>query len=1054
MGEWEFGAIDQETYDRLIAEGKSERIARSKAKAAAARGDAPSRRGIATADRGIAVGAVVPYPSGSVLHPESWGVDPEVLAAEDPTSTALWELTDLLAQLSGSGATEEVREEAARLQSDLSEDPLLRARFADRRLRDRFRVRWLRMVEESTPETRAAWLRPEPDPDVPELVFVDVGASPKWPEPFASDPTWVAWSERWLQRRARHAWLRRDSWSVRLVTAVSQLLRRGGVSHLRALRTGLMPLAAIELHLLARTRWEQDRAENALRLREFEDIMRSRARPALHPELMAREQERMLREGSELVGRANELGVTQEEWDEARRSGRTLSIFGLALADDAQVKREAEHETTFRDAVEALRKDLLADDDPVTQDPGPNVRLQRREPRLENLLRRVRETLPLATGPRSLLPGHIVVADDHLIVRGNITGMVLAILDRGLLVRRFDPGSTPTDLHATPDPRAHTGVAGELAALGLYESDAVLIPWGARSKLSPQEGTVPVSDLYAHPERLVTKGLGTAKPGTQGFPLRLQRWTDPGDSEPSLSALWLPFWFANGRLHLAQRYSLDSLDLGAVDSAWPRTARIVGLCVPTTQEWNTFAQQLDRQRGRFGWTAARRDAVVASCEDAVRDALKVDLEEWGAARADERVLNVVSIGESLDLHVTTLVATDCAFAFATNRRQHDETEEPEAANGSTTDPEVFPWPLIRRIDAEAHRLVLRRVRGDWDYLTLWPEDSSVVDREGVKRALASLLAAASRRCNEAPAGNKQAREQARVGSGTSVRDGSRALAAGAVITHDDGSKTLITVAVTDTGLVFHRTYKHAGPDLRAGGYTSDGLELIPWRAIATIRPGRQRRDLVITRLTDEGPRDEITVQAVDAQEADRFLAAARDRVPDAASRARDLDEAVRRAQSQARIDSGSDKRDWEEAVASGRVVTVTHAMGRTVDIDGQRVAARLRITTAAATDAGLVTHSTVWDATKGPDPRHGSYTQGEAELMPWRSIGSIRRTAMTVTIESLTGRTIRIDIANAPRIDADDPNLTDGELVTDSEAIARTVPLFVEAAQRKIAATH
>jgi hypothetical protein len=188
---------------------------------------------------------------------------------------------------------------------------------------------------------------------------------------------------------------------------------------------------------------------------------------------------------------------------------------------------------------------------------------------------------------------------------------------------------------------------------------------------------------------------------------------------------------------------------------------------------------------------------------------------------------------------------------------------------------------------------------------------------------------------------------------------------------------------------------------------------------------------------------------------DRIVEAARARIPDAATRSRELEEAVRRAQTQARIDSGSEPRDWDDTLASGRVVTVAHALGRTIELDGQRIAARLRITTAAATDAGLVTHSTTWDATKGPDPRDGGYTQGEAELIPWRSISSIRRTAATVTVESVTGRTVRIDVADAPRVDADDPSMNGtGEMMTGADAIARGVTLFVEAAQRKVATAH
>ena len=1028
----------------------------------------------------IAVGDVVPYPSGPVVRTESWGVDPEVLADEDPTGAVLLGLTDLLAQLSGSDGTEAVRDEAASLLHDLREDPLLGARFADRRFRDRFQVRWLRMVEESTPETRAAWLRPEPDPDVPELVLVDVGAWPKWPEPFASDPTWVAWSERWLQRRARHASLRRDSWTVRLVTALSQLFRRGGVRYRHALRTGLMPLAALELHLLARTRWEQDRAENVQRLRQLEQIMRSRARPALHPELMAREQERMLREGPELVGRASELGVTQEEWDEARRSGRTLSIFGLALADDAQVKREAEHETAFRDAVEALRKDLLADDDPETQDPGANVRLQRREPRLVNLLRRVRETLPLATGPRSLLPGDLVVADGHLIARGNIIGAVLGMLDRGLLVRRFESGSERSGQHTTQSATDLTGMEGELAALGLQELDAILIPWSSLQLLTRDQGKGSL-DLYADAETLAADAIeGRLVEGDRNNYFRhLPGWSVRDEAEHFLAIVDL---LGRGRFAEACAAIADA----------PHGARKL-----LTRLYSR-RRRSGRSKGGYGDFDYGIDLQTTSGDRALSFESG---RRFGARDITHRfwsVLFELTEGLLLHRHLSLRFVSEAESPNRGGRRNFRIVEDgelilPESIDGRerlVREHAAFAVDLQRWTDPEKWERDLQALglpfwfasevlhltqRYSLDGLTLGAGD--IAGADGAHRRMVTLCFPTVQewrplvervKVQRLAEARDQAQEQARVESGTSEQGWARAVADGVVVTSlsphfpDQDADyrtpgTLATLAATDAGLAIHRTVWDPSTRVgrRSASFATDGVELIPWRAIETIETRTKKKGqetgIIVRRLGDEP----VAVALPDSTGGlRRFLAAARARVPDAASRARDLDEAVRRAQSQARIDSGSDKRDWDEAVASGRVVTVTHAMGRTVDIDGQRVAARLRITTAAATDAGLVTHSTVWDATKGPDPREGSYTQGEAELMPWRSVSSIRRTAMTVTIESVTGRTIRIDIANAPRVDADDPSLADGELMTDTEAIARTVPLFVEAAQRKIAATH
>jgi hypothetical protein len=164
-----------------------------------------------------------------------------------------------------------------------------------------------------------------------------------------------------------------------------------------------------------------------------------------------------------------------------------------------------------------------------------------------------------------------------------------------------------------------------------------------------------------------------------------------------------------------------------------------------------------------------------------------------------------------------------------------------------------------------------------------------------------------------------------------------------------------------------------------------------------------------------------------------------------------LEEAVRRAQGQARIDGGVDPQEWSDAGDSGRIVTVAHALGRATEVDGHRVASRLRITTAAATDSGLVVHATTWDASRGPDPREGGFTAGEAQLIPWRSVASIRRTATTLSVETVTGTTVSVDLTTATHADAESLDDGEGELMTPPETIARTVNLFVEAAQRKVA---
>jgi NADH-quinone oxidoreductase subunit I len=86
--EVEAGQIDQETFDRLIAEGKSERIARSKAKAAYVKKEKARIRAEMDAADGGEAAAEAPTPKPAEIHVEAGQIDQETydqLIAEGKT---------------------------------------------------------------------------------------------------------------------------------------------------------------------------------------------------------------------------------------------------------------------------------------------------------------------------------------------------------------------------------------------------------------------------------------------------------------------------------------------------------------------------------------------------------------------------------------------------------------------------------------------------------------------------------------------------------------------------------------------------------------------------------------------------------------------------------------------------------------------------------------------------------------------------------------------------------------------------------------------------------
>ncbi len=1081
--------------------------------------------------RPLAVGDTIPYPTGPVVSDDTDEVEAFIAALP-----ALWDRasalpaptpTDrkvpprdgshvrVLQETGGGPVGPDGVDERVRLLRELTKDPALHGRGTHER-ELLHRARWLRMVEESTPESRAAWLLPELDPEAPpELTLHEVGedlegGAPAWPEPFASDPTWIEWSRSWIARRDRRSSLRRESWPVRVLFALSQLGRsfRTEQSLLRVLRMGMMPLAAFELHLHALVRDAQKREDNAERIREHQRLMASRAKPALLPELMAREQERIFSAGPELVGRARELGVTQQAWDEARRSGQVQSIFGLAIREEpAELLEEVLGPGGLLprdDRLDLSSLDRFLKSSVVTS-------------LLESVtgVQRVRRVLSSLID--HLLPTHFVVADGHLIVRGHVMGVTLAVLPNGLLLRRFAPASAPQEA-AEPHGAPHGGdIGGELAEYGLIEGAPTLVPWsddpelyvrrsgwgssGTRSKMGVELGPA-IHQTFDKLDWRRTSELGTGAeayldPVTAEF-VGAVELLGRGRPDAALSLLTRPEkWALRLFVELADRRS---------EVRWRRTTSEMYL---EASNFNILHFEQLADVGARGWDHPLWEAIrEAMSPSRYWDRTLVPVTRWEGPLRKLDLAFAVRNGVHL---------VDERFRVASLRLSPRAIETQEAAESAS----VMMVPLH-----------------------VPPHDHS--SRYAEKVAWSDERVAATVR---------HAQERARVASGSEPEDWEQALASGRALTTVEsvvrsGKEKflkkllgewvtgpflhLTTIAATDAGLLAHAVTCGRGDGSRLpDGLPPDRDDWHPWRSIADVRGSEtgitvrtvtgETRDVdlwdetasitaafaeMTTDSEDGGPivyRDAIEYmdaiernaeaarerindayrdaiernaeadldnEAMDAyidatariaeakrerimDAIERIAEVARARIPDVATRGRELEEAISRAQVQARIDSGSEPRDWEDALASGRIVTVAHALGRTVELDGQRIALRLRITTAAATDAGLVTHSTTWDATKGPDPRDGGYTQGEAELIPWRSISSIRRTAATVTIESVTGRTIRIDIADAPRVNADDPSMKgSGEMMTGADAIARGVTIFVEAAQRKIASAH
>lgn len=1326
-------------------------------------------------------------------------------------------------------------------------------------------ARLLHIVEESTPETRAAWLAPELDEEVlglghPGVASGGRGGAPEWPQPFASDGSWLTWSEDWARRRDRHPWLRRTVWLVRLLFAVSQLTRRGGARGLRALRTGLMPLTVFELHVaaaqesaprgaapsedvtdvlsaevLARRllgtgipprdrppgwpepfasdaswvawsgRWAQlregrawlrrttrpvrmlfavaqftrrggARGLRALRtglmplpvferhlaeVREHEAMLRSRSRAALRPAEVAQEQERLLREGPELVGRAAEIGVSQQEWDDRRGAGQVWNVFGLTTEPDPQ---------------ESL--DLLGSLGVLTAPRWRRLHESLRAVRfVQNVegASRVREAVQEVVA--RLEPSSFIMVDGRLIARSNVRGASFAVLERGLLIRRFEPLDRPQPLRSldgsetalrsgadVPDP-----VGGELSAFGFVEHDPILIPWSdrpsvavlmhrrnepaafdfdtavarllvdvaelplgrspasrdelphpidrledavtgrssvedlerivdllrrgrlddasaavaaahaetrrlllllvngwvgiwsKRSAFEPREAPVPVSSEESRIAGFEVRAPDLHLRFTWGAPLgardaRHPFWSDlrgrdaehgPEPQAGCYDAVLAPFDFSTamrpelflepryrpGRLRLAAGAEgladdADADDADAVEADRDLDGAMMILSAPDFSMLRSFATSAEARALVELATPSSVVSQVDACGSLVSDALGLDPAQWRTLRAEGRIFIVAALsgGSSGATQATTaLAASDAGLAIAARissanyfeqgvrfipwrqvtrvflddrwdpyRRRtrsdtavdygdgldhlRDELDRAVATDAALTelrlDPESERRSELLRAVSHDHALFLGSGLTQWSQRLIGPvlaiEHAVVADDEtgpserpsnesaGAPSRRGDRLVEFERRVQErfeTSAPDSAHRRQTSAGSApqefqrrTSLlplwsdgavptepervqpelrrflqivedhvrsttsdgpdlrqalrrvheqiraqfapRDWDQAVAAGVAATtvrsaglpvrieQDAVGREFVftTVAATAAGLVLHRAtwdvLNQSHPSSRGEGFAQ---ETIPWRALRRVERSTEVREceglriemfggtsFVVdlaeaTQATSERPVGGATgAVATDGAVVDRMVEACRRHIPDVDRRLEELGVAIGRAQSQARIDSGSPVQDWADALSSGRIVTVTHAIGATTDIAGERFASRVRIRTAAATDAGLVAHSTVWDAMVGPDPRDGAFSQGEIEVLPWRSVSAVLRSASTLTVETITGRRIDIDLATAPQVDADEFGEGDvaGDLIGGAEGIARTVPLFVEAAQRKIAAAR
>lgn len=156
--------------------------------------------------------------------------------------------------------------------------------------------------------------------------------------------------------------------------------------------------------------------------------------------------------------------------------------------------------------------------------------------------------------------------------------------------------------------------------------------------------------------------------------------------------------------------------------------------------------------------------------------------------------------------------------------------------------------------------------------------------------------------------------------------------------------------------------------------------------------------------------------------------------------------ARRRAKAQARIDLAADPTEWEDAVRSGRVVTLASAdyilpLGRVT------LSPRVEFTTSAALDRGLAVHRTTWNAERGDDPRAGAFSRGQPQLVPWSAVSRLHRSGHQMVIETMGGSSIRLDLRGGDEIAADlEGSAADGY----DHVISPYILQFYDAVQRKV----
>jgi hypothetical protein len=147
---------------------------------------------------------------------------------------------------------------------------------------------------------------------------------------------------------------------------------------------------------------------------------------------------------------------------------------------------------------------------------------------------------------------------------------------------------------------------------------------------------------------------------------------------------------------------------------------------------------------------------------------------------------------------------------------------------------------------------------------------------------------------------------------------------------------------------------------------------------------------------------------------------------------------------QCRIDNEVPQDEWDEAVASKRIVRLLEiSEGETATHEGAWIAREIRQVYAVALRRGLVLHATTFDAVLAAN-RTPAY-----ETIPWAVISRVRRESGSIRVETIGGAELRISITSAEQErDEDIDRLNSPEYVNDF-----VIP-FVRSAQRFLREAH